>query len=96
MRKWGDGMRLIDADAITKEKLVKFVGNQNFISFDDLLWMISEIPTIDAVPVVRGEWLRQDETFTRFMCSQCGSKNHAGYENFCPNCGADMRKKVEE
>lgn len=38
-------MRLIDADAITKETFVEFVGNQEFISFNDALWMISELPT---------------------------------------------------
>ena len=43
--------------------------------------------------VVRGEWIPQDETFTRFMCSQCKGKNYAGYQKFCPNCGAEMKLK---
>lgn len=95
MRKWGDEMRLIDADAITKEKLVKFVGDQNFISFGDLLWMISEIPTVDAVPVVRGEWKFIYGNLVKFFkCNKCG-KYQEFATNFCSNCGADMRKKVE-
>ena len=46
------------------------------------------------VEPARGEWIVQDEGRTKFMCSQCGGKNHGGHEKYCPNCGADMRKKV--
>ena len=57
---------------------------------------IVDAPTADVVEVVHGEWIRQDETFTRFMCSECGSKNHNIRWVFCPNCGAKMDgKKVE-
>ena len=52
---------------------------------------VQMIPTVEAVPVVRGEWIAQDESLTRFMCSHCKAKNNGGHENFCPNCGADMR-----
>ena len=45
---------------------------------------------LDAVPVVHGEWIAQDATYTRFMCSACNSKNYSGHHNFCPNCGARM------
>lgn len=55
---------------------------------------IDEAPTIEAVPVVHGEWIAQDEGLTKFMCSICKGKNYGGHEKFCPNCGADMRKKV--
>lgn len=40
----------------------------------------------------QGEWIRQDETYTRFQCSRCLSENHHGYGNYCPNCGAFMGK----
>ena len=45
-----------------------------------------------AAPVVRGHWIRQDESFTRFKCSnpECGIENCSGFENYCPNCGAKM------
>lgn len=45
-------------------------------------------------PVKRGEWIAQDECLTKFMCSVCKGKNHGGHEKFCPECSADMRKKV--
>lgn len=47
-------------------------------------------PTVDAVPVLHGRWIRQDNTYTRYMCSECESTNHDGHEKFCPNCGAKM------
>lgn len=64
------------------------------ISINDknILEYFDELPTVDAKPVVHGEWIPQDMTYTRFMCSQRNSKNYAGHEKFCPECGADMRK----
>ena len=49
--------RLIDADAITKNTIVDFVGeNGGFISHGDVLWLISKQPTIEAEPV-KQEWI---------------------------------------
>lgn len=58
--------------------------------------IIQGMPTVDAVPVVHGRWEWNGEAF---VCSACGS----GYKGqptmmgkpmfeFCPVCGADMRK----
>ena len=54
--------------------------------------IINEAPTADVAPVVHGHWIRQDESFTRFKCSnpECGAENYGGFENYCPNCGAKM------
>lgn len=59
--------------------------------------LIDETPTVEAVPVVHGEWV--NEYINRYghpchCCSVCGF--HASHQdkNFCPECGADMRKKV--
>lgn len=41
--------------------------------------------------VEQGEWIIQDETYTKFKCSACETYNHDRPWNFCPNCGADMR-----
>lgn len=61
---------------------------------DTVLDFVADQPTIEAVPVVHGEWIAQNEGLTKFMCSICKGKNYGGHEKFCPNCGADMRKKV--
>lgn len=63
---------------------------------------VEDAPAIEAVPVVYGKWFDN-------ICSSCQLRwdenmvNNAddwGYfnpmPNFCPNCGADMRRKVQE
>ena len=51
----------------------------------------------EYAPVVHGHWIRQDESFTRFKCSnpECGIENCSGFENYCPNCGAKMDEEVK-
>lgn len=68
---------------------------------------IKELPTVKAKPVVHGEWIEdQVETGDPFgngyylidmlRCSVCGAFfDVSETRNFCPECGADMRKKVE-
>lgn len=38
----------------------------------------------------QGEWMAQDDTFTRFTCSACGSENHDTRWEYCCKCGAKM------
>lgn len=66
-------------------------------------WM-ELIPAANVQPVVQGEWIPvglDDADEGMFKCSECGSEHffpeillgiHA--DNFCPNCGADMRKEL--
>ena len=69
-------------------------------SFD----FVDDIPAADVRPVVHGKWLIEHglyrSGYPRFVyhCSKCGKmEEHAYYDskcsNFCPNCGADMRKE---
>lgn len=64
----------------------------------EAIWCIECIPAVDAAPVVHGHWIRQDESFTRFKCSnpECGIENCSGFENYCPNCGAKMDEEVND
>lgn len=65
--------------------------------------LIASEPTVDAVPVVRGEWkqLYEEGEDEAYACSVCGKiwflygTPVDNGMNFCPKCGADMRKKVE-
>ena len=60
--------------------------------------IIDEQPTIDARPVVRGEWIKPYINFYGHpchCCSVCGFKASWQDKNFCPECGADMRPKEE-
>ena len=101
-------MRLIDADELIN-KLNKFESDVHgsaecYSSVTEITEtieyvgiLIDETPTVEAVPVVHGEWV--NEYINRYghpchCCSVCGF--HASHQdkNFCPECGADMRKKV--
>ena len=70
---------------------------------------IMEQPTVEAVPVVHGEWLDFFGDYSTAECDQCAECYEVSPDsepkkeyfeafkqcyNFCPNCGADMRKKV--
>jgi PHP family Zn ribbon phosphoesterase len=74
---------------------------------DDLEQLINNQPTIEAVPVVKAEWEECDWVaydwsgecvrYPRkaMKCSNCSNafkKELLWKHNFCPNCGADMRK----
>ena len=88
--------RLIDADAI------EYVQNENGCQDDYAFrYDINEMPTIDAVPVVHGEWIRTDDNICyAHICSVCrkhvrvciGLRCHDcdTEANYCPNCGAKM------
>ena len=57
---------------------------------------IDDLPNIDAAPVRRGSWKKEPYLFGwTHRCNRCG-ENYGmphGMFNFCPNCGADMRKE---
>ena len=94
---------LISREALL-EKLEEYIEYDTFdsykeeplisLGFEQLEDIICSQPTVEAKEAVHGEWIAQNEGLTRFMCSVCNGKNHGGHEKFCPNCGADMRKKV--
>jgi hypothetical protein len=95
-------MRLIDLDefnvSYTEPKDEGFEEGVMYV-FE----MLSKAPTVEAVPVVHGEWLDNGEKDVygiskpfAISCSICGSSAGTSWMNFCPNCGSDMRKKVQE
>lgn len=89
-------MRLIDAKAL--ERNVKEEFKENPFAMGMLLRWIRKQPTIEARPVVRGEWvLNKDGSGT---CNQCGRTqksvwDHDGWQNFCGHCGAEMQQGYE-
>lgn len=97
-------MRLIDADALKTEldAWARIIQKPNHYAREDALYIIDCALTIDAVPVVRGEWKTWEEQFpdrtTRkknnlgVFCSAC--QLHAdNMTSYCPNCGAKMEDK---
>ena len=60
------------------------------------LWRrINAQPTIDAVPVRHGKWIKEfeNEDGRNLRCSECRMVFYVGKGrdgNYCPNCGARM------
>lgn len=93
-------MRLIDADAlfINLDGMMA-VSPTGYIHGDTVADMISDAPTVDAVPVRHGKWTRHTlgstggyGTTVMHQCSECESMTISRFR-YCPNCGAMM---VEE
>ena len=80
-------MRLIDANAIKLEKGF-FEKVDNVPKFYE--WLDKQ-PTVDAVPVVRGEWklIESELPWIEYRCSECGTYSKYA-THYCPNCGAKM------
>ena len=85
-------MRLIDADELlehvwdadTRVGYVQVVDRQD----------IENAPTIEERK--KGKWIPFD--YPWYRCSECGAvrENKSFLENYCPNCGADMRGEGNE
>lgn len=75
-------------------------ANQSFVDHADVIDILSDMPTVDAVEVVHGRWIDDYDTFvqdngyesepihTGFVCSVCGRHSFA-IEPYC-HCGAKM------
>ena len=76
--------RLIDANLLKGD----FMFLRKMWSGTEVVEMIDNAPTVDAVEVVHGRWLKRNWSVT---CSVCGSLSiaHDG-KNYCPYCGAKM------
>lgn len=102
-------MRLIDADALKTEldAWARIILKPDYYAREDALYIIDKAPTIDAVPVVRGEWKRGREfsSYPRvpfigdaYYCSNCEEEAYWDTDygqqlfGFCPNCGAKMEE----
>ena len=91
-------MRLIDADALLAKGFPTVYHTEFCTPVIDVA-DIERMPTIDAVPVVHGEWVETEMGFNDYawVCTVCGepwvlnagtpSENNM---NYCPNCGAKM------
>ena len=83
--------RYIDAEDFLDLFYVASIGqDKEFIKTVEMV--IADTPTADVVEVKHGEWVY--DHWCEFKCSICGhysNTNPRGQENFCPNCGADMR-----
>lgn len=89
---------------IEKSKAIMYA--QDYVSDNEknvLLRRLYDEPAADVKPVARGEWIEAQEiSFDNvYACSACGNEfvlesgtPEDNEYNFCPNCGADMRKET--
>lgn len=97
-----DDVRLIDANALLEEIEEEIEAEDEFTDEDKYVIIglkiaykaIKRQPTIEAE---RGKWITHfDDLFpedSTIECSVCHRHSPADmqHDNFCPNCGADMR-----
>lgn len=97
-------MRLIDADALLKNRFNMYMGFQGkmpVVAVRD----IDDAPTIDPDSLrAKGKWElygNDDSLGCSYFCSKCGASYDEDYFyehgrfiqfNFCPNCGAKMEE----
>lgn len=91
--------RLIDAD-VCIEKIKSIPVTYDAETVQRCIEIVSNAPTIDTptvetVPVKRGEWIESDEYDVfcgrLYKCSNCNTFVISDFDNYCPYCGADMR-----
>ena len=78
-------MRLIDADALLYDVRSHC---ESYFADDFAREWVDKQPTVEAVPVKHGRWT---VTPIYIKCSECGESFMLYPQNYCPNCGADMR-----
>lgn len=91
-------MRLIDADAFREGILAQSITGKESYPTELICDFVDEQPTIEAVPVVHGEWenVGDSDDDLCFRCPNCKTEYSCDidmnvFANFCPNCGCDMR-----
>lgn len=64
--------------------------------WEDIIDAVRNIPAADVAPVVHGKWVWRTEN--EYRCTNCGRHtrifdvmDEPAY-NYCPYCGADMRR----
>lgn len=96
-------MRLIDADALRADAITRSGGTEfafdNCYPFWQFSQAIAQAPTIEAAPVVHGEWSTIEDDYAGLIALQCSECNQEYWfeddpplkiYNYCPNCGARM------
>lgn len=94
-------MRLIDADAIRYDQLLKIGNKEHPLEWAVSRPLINSMPTIEAEPTKHGRWIWDKEN-DKMYCSECGyeTDNWGVHQesdpiewqlpNYCENCGAKM------
>ena len=69
------------------------------IAFKMDYYISKGIPLDDVKAENKGEWIEKEiDGYIRYYCSKCGNcvSSFMNCSDFCPNCGADMRKPKDQ
>ena len=91
------------SDYISRKMAIKAIEDlrdcyNGFSGTYDKACIIGELEDVPAAGVrEKGKWLESEEDWRHqivwWCCSECNFPVSAHY-NFCPNCGADMRRQL--
>lgn len=90
--------RLIDVDRVIRrwrmclDKMVKDKHGFYPMDFELVVCALENEPTVDAEPVVHGEWFCIDPEVELYACSECANRILRRKTKYCANCGARMKK----
>ena len=81
------------SDLISREEAIGVL--ETMTEIEEGIEMMYALPSIEAEPVVHGEWLPTRDS-NKKECSNCGvihliAQYPHGQANYCPNCGAKMK-----
>ena len=89
---------VLDELSILQERFANGMGwrdGEYEEALDEAIEMISQMPSANDVEIKHGVWKAEKTKFGFcFYCNQCEMLSYWA-ANFCPNCGADMRKRKE-
>ena len=92
--------RLIDANALLDEVSEMYINHFADSSYQfihdfvkGMCKRVQKAPTIDAVEVVHGRWVFENNPYMRdswlYRCTACDARS-GDNSPYCPNCGAKM------
>ena len=94
-------VRLIDANALLQSEIkrcgsIPTIGS-GYINETSFKRILEEAPTVDALEVVHGRWVKCKDWDYDYKCSVCEGYagedvdgDHYKLTPYCPNCGAKM------
>jgi len=99
-------MRMIDADKLYPDCMTKngtlAISQSQIANVPTVDTTFKEVVAYEcgqkSVERPQGKWIEHYDSsdgFTWLTCSRCMCKAYEDDYNFCPNCGADMRKETE-
>lgn len=87
-------------DTISRQQAIEAVQNRHFMLSKEKVLLINDLEKLPSAQPKRGKWIYKTDLITAptgyWECSECKEGRLLYEENFCPNCGADMRGEQDD